>query len=97
MGVAELFGVTSKFPVTLLYRHVLKAATRFPSKNRDSIIVEIKQEFRDSRSVTDSKEVARRRALALDGLRKLETYSNIDKTSNAWEVYMAGMEHKFDF
>eukprot|EP00959_Pyramimonas_sp_CCMP1952_P112500 2352207-Pyramimonas_sp.AAC.3 len=89
-----------------------QAAARFPSSNRSSIITEIKEEFRESRAITDSKEcqlhpfasdvrlvfiqIARRRALAVDGLRKLEAYSNLDKSSTQWDVYMAGMEHKFD-
>mmetsp|Transcript_23862 Transcript_23862/g.52122 ORF Transcript_23862/g.52122 Transcript_23862/m.52122 type:complete len:93 (+) Transcript_23862:263-541(+) len=91
-----MFGVTSKFPVPILYRHILKAAARFPSTNRTSIIAEIKEEFHQSRALTDNKEIARRRALAVDGLKKLEEYSSIDKNSSQWEVYMKGMEHKFD-
>jgi hypothetical protein len=34
-----------------------QAATTFPSSNRQGIIIEIKHEFREARSVTDEAEV----------------------------------------
>ena len=51
-----------------LYRHVLKAAARFPSKNRDGIVAEIKTEFRVARGETDGEVLKKKLALARDGL-----------------------------
>jgi hypothetical protein len=47
-----------------LYRHVLKAAARFPSKNRTGIVEEIKTEFRVARGETDGEVLKKKLALA---------------------------------
>eukprot|EP00241_Pyramimonas_parkeae_P008361 CAMPEP_0114260920 /NCGR_PEP_ID=MMETSP0058-20121206/20791_1 /TAXON_ID=36894 /ORGANISM="Pyramimonas parkeae, CCMP726" /LENGTH=90 /DNA_ID=CAMNT_0001376281 /DNA_START=163 /DNA_END=432 /DNA_ORIENTATION=+ len=73
-----------RFPVPKLYRHILKAAAQFPSSNRSSIIEEIKEEFRASRALTDQEEIKKRRALAVESLRKLEVYSTLNKEGHDW-------------
>ena len=57
-----------------LYRHILRAATRFPSKNRGSIVAEIKSEFREARLETDAGEVQKKIALAKDGLDRMRAF-----------------------
>ena len=62
-----------------LYRHVLKAAARFPSKNRDGIVEEIKTEFRVARGETDGEVLKKKLALvekyeALKAAGKLEEF-----------------------
>lgn len=83
-----VFNAKAEFPVLLLYRHILKAATTFPSSNRQGIIIEIKHEFREARSVTDEAELLKRRKVAIDGLKTLESFSTLDKSSLDWEVHL---------
>jgi len=74
----------------LLYRHILKAASRFPSKNRAGIVAEIKSEFRDARGVTDAGELEKKLALARDGLDRMRAFSGLDQGSAKWEVSLKG-------
>jgi hypothetical protein len=73
-----------------LYRHVLKAAARFPSKNRDGIVEEIKTEFRVARGETDGEVLKKKLALARDGLDRLRAFSGLDQGSAKWEVSLKG-------
>ena len=73
-----------------LYRAILRSALRFPSKNRTAIAEEIKLEFREARELTDDAEIARRLAMARDGLDRLRAFSNIDSGSNTWQVSLKG-------
>ena len=73
-----------------LYRHILRAATRFPSKNRGSIVAEIKSEFREARLETDAGEVQKKIALAKDGLDRMRAFSGLDQSSAKWEVSLKG-------
>ena len=73
-----------------LYRHVLKAAARFPSKNRDGIVAEIKTEFRVARGETDGEVLKKKLALARDGLDRLRAFSGLDQGSAKWEVSLKG-------
>lgn len=36
--------------ILMLYRHILRAAQRFPSIKRDQVVSEIKQEFRNNKA-----------------------------------------------
>lgn len=51
--------MASRSDILKLYRHILKAAQRFPSVKRDAIIADIKQEFRDHRVRSSLREGAR--------------------------------------
>ena len=66
----------------LLYRHILKAAARFPSKNRAGIIEEIKTEFREARGVTDQAELKKKITLAKDGLDRMRAFTGTSRASN---------------
>jgi hypothetical protein len=59
----------------LLYRHILKAAARFPSKNRLGLIKEIKVEFREAREISDATELKKKIHLAKDGLDRMRAFS----------------------
>lgn len=74
----------------LLYRHILKAASRFPSKNRAGIVAEIKSEFREARGETDAGELKKKLALARDGLDRMRAFSGLDQGSAKWEVSLKG-------
>ena len=73
-----------------LYRAVLRSATKFPSRNQGAIVEEIKSEFRRAAYLTDGKEIARRLAIARDGLDRLNAFSNMDKRSTSWQVSLKG-------
>lgn len=55
-----------------------------------AIVEEIKLEFREARELTDGAEIARRLAMARDGLDRLRAFSNIDSGSNTWQVSLKG-------
>ncbi|KAG2500716.1 hypothetical protein HYH03_001481 [Edaphochlamys debaryana] len=57
-----------------LYRHILKAAKFFPSKKRDSIIREIKSEFRANKDLADPTRLSQCLTLAQRGLADLRSY-----------------------
>ena len=50
---------TSRRAVLKLYRDVLKAAQRFPSRNRAALLVELRTEFRVGSAATDPVDVER--------------------------------------
>ena len=68
----------------------VKAAARFPSKNRDGIVAEIKTEFRVARGETDGEVLKKKLALARDGLDRLRAFSGLDQGSAKWEVSLKG-------
>jgi|AntAceMinimDraft_5_1070358.scaffolds.fasta_scaffold29344_2 hypothetical protein len=59
----------------LLYRHILKAAATFPSKNRLGLISDIKLEFREAAHLKDAGELKKKIAIAKDGLDRLSAYT----------------------
>mmetsp|Transcript_26940 Transcript_26940/g.75924 ORF Transcript_26940/g.75924 Transcript_26940/m.75924 type:complete len:85 (-) Transcript_26940:26-280(-) len=71
-----------------LYRAILKAAHRFPSKKRSGIIQDIKIEFRANKSVEDPKELQRLRTLVLESLEQLNSY--IDLAAGSTDLYLKG-------
>ena len=81
---------TGKHATLTLYRHVLKAATRFPSKNRVGIVQDIKTEFREARGETDGETLKKKLTLARDGLDRLRAFSGLDQGSTKWEVSLKG-------
>jgi|TARA_B110000977_G_scaffold193923_1_gene269639 hypothetical protein len=84
-----MFASTTASTLTL-YRHVLKAATKFPSKNRLGIVAEIKTEFREAKGVTDGEVLRKKLQLARDGLDRLRAFSGLDQGSAKWEVSLKG-------
>lgn len=74
----------------LLYRHILKAAKRFPSVKRDIIVQEIRAEFRANMHVRDEQQVQHQRKIAVDGLQTLNEFVGLDQNSSDWSVYLRG-------
>eukprot|EP00877_Chromochloris_zofingiensis_P004100 jgi/Chrzof1/13691/Cz08g08100.t1 len=64
-----------------LYRHILKAAKRFPSVKKESIIKEIKAEFRANRGLSDQQKIEHSRSVAERGLSDLQSYSAMNQGS----------------
>jgi len=60
--------------VITLYRRILRAAQSFPSIKRDSIIQDIKAEFREHRALTDDAVIQQRIQVARRSLEDLESY-----------------------
>lgn len=81
----------SNFSVPILYRHILKAARRFPSIKRNAIIEEIRTEFRDNKALKDRAEIEEKLKIAVRGLEELEQYSQLDPKSKDWDLYLRGM------
>mmetsp|Transcript_4566 Transcript_4566/g.11531 ORF Transcript_4566/g.11531 Transcript_4566/m.11531 type:complete len:88 (-) Transcript_4566:1942-2205(-) len=74
----------------LLYRHILKAAARFPTKNRAGLITEIKTEFREFRGLTGGTELKSKIAMAMDGLGRMQAFTGLDNDSAKWDVSLNG-------
>ncbi len=69
-----------------LYRNILQSAKNFPSIKRNSIIMEIKETFRQYRDLTDEKEIEKCIAVAVKGLSQLSMYSSLKRTDANWVV-----------
>ncbi|KAL6760848.1 hypothetical protein V8C86DRAFT_2546279 [Haematococcus lacustris] len=69
-------------PILHLYRQILKAAKYFPSKKRDSIIREIKLEFKANKGLADSGKLAQARQVAERGLSDLRGYMPVNSSHN---------------
>ena len=84
--------MASREQVLLLYRQILRAAKSFPSIKRNSVVVDIKAEFRDHRAVTDVEAVRKHMAVGIRSLETLQSYSNMDSQSKSddWSVYLKG-------
>ena len=83
--------VVKEFTVPLLYRHILKAARSFPSIKKDSIIEEIKTEFRMNKDLKDEAKIKEKMQVAVRGLEELELYTKLDKKSEEWTLHLRGM------
>lgn len=65
--------------VLILYRRILRAAQSFPSIKRDSIIRDIKAEFREHQGLTDTSIIEQRIQVAKRSLEELESYASMSK------------------
>lgn len=71
-----------------LYKDILRAAKGFPSIKKQKIIVEIREGFRDNRTLADGSLIQQKLSVAEKGLEQLSMYSNLPKSSNNWAVQM---------
>ncbi len=71
--------MSSQSTVLTLYRRILRAAQSFPSIKRDSIIRDIKTEFREHRALTDDSVIQQRIQVARRSLEDLESYVGMSK------------------
>lgn len=82
--------VSSSSGVLTLYRRILKAAKHFPSIKRDSIISDIKVEFRENKDIADSQEQEEKVRIAQRSLEELESYVDMHSSSDAWTKTLKG-------
>lgn len=68
-----------------LYRRILFAAKRFPSKNRLKVLEEIRSEFRRNVALAPADAEPLLKQAHAD-LQQLEAYSSLDQSSNSWVV-----------
>ena len=59
-----------------LYRSVLRAASRYPTRNRSGLLLSIKEEWREPLKAGKPEELARRKAVAKDGLARMRSLSD---------------------
>eukprot|EP00287_Rhodomonas_sp_CCMP768_P010112 CAMPEP_0196734520 /NCGR_PEP_ID=MMETSP1091-20130531/13235_1 /TAXON_ID=302021 /ORGANISM="Rhodomonas sp., Strain CCMP768" /LENGTH=159 /DNA_ID=CAMNT_0042078039 /DNA_START=16 /DNA_END=490 /DNA_ORIENTATION=+ len=80
-----------------VYRQLLRAASRYPSRKKDMIYEDIRQDFRDHKSVTDKTKLYRYRSQAVSGLagmlQLVETQADQDKD---WEIGPVDHPHFLD-
>mmetsp|Transcript_12336 Transcript_12336/g.49688 ORF Transcript_12336/g.49688 Transcript_12336/m.49688 type:complete len:125 (-) Transcript_12336:358-732(-) len=74
-------------PTLSLYRRILFAAKRFPSKKREGIYQEIRAEFRRNKTLDPNSEKARQELqVAADSLKQLEPYTKLDPDAPDWSI-----------
>lgn len=83
-------GASKKVPVTLLYRHILKTAKKFPSIKRESIIREIKLEFHANKTLSGKEQIQERIRAALNGLDQLAQFAGMEEKEYNWDLYLRG-------
>lgn len=80
-----------------VYRQLLRAAAKYPSKKKDSIYRDIRQDFRDHKDVTDKTKLYRYRSQAVSGLagmmQLVDTSADTDKD---WEIGPVDHPHFMD-
>lgn len=75
-------------PELSLYRQILFAARRFPSIKRHKIVEEIRQGFRENKSL-HGEELKVKLDVAIKGLGQLQQYTTgLPKASTSWSVSM---------
>ena len=79
--------MSGRAQVLSLYRRILFAAARFPSKNRANVYAEIRDEFRRNATLAEP-EAGEAVALARQSLRQLEAYTTMTRSSGNWEITM---------
>ena len=79
--------MSGRAQILSLYRRILFAAARFPSKNRANVYAEIRDEFRRNATLAEP-EAGEAVALARQSLRQLEQYTNMTRSSGNWEITM---------
>ena len=68
---------------------IIFAAARFPSKNRDKVYAEIRDEFRRNAALEPGSDAAIEQvALAQQSLRQLQAYTNMQRDDGSWELNM---------
>ena len=82
--------MSGRAQILSLYRRILFAAARFPSKNRAGLIEEIKTEFRENAGATDAGDVQKKLALARDGLDRMRAFTGLDQGASKWDVSLKG-------
>lgn len=73
-------------PTLLLYRALLKHGKRYPSLSRDSIVAEIRSEFRRNRGLTDAAQLDKAQQRGMHGLRQMQQYVTLDPAATSWNV-----------
>lgn len=73
-----------------LYREILKAGSRYPSKNRGAVLGEIKAEFRAGKDARDRSDIEQRLNVAKQSLAQMQQFSGLGKDQNEYEVYLDG-------
>ena len=79
--------MSGRAQILSLYRRILFAAARFPSKNRANVYAEIRDEFRRNATLAEP-EAGEAVALARQSLRQLEAYTTMTRSSGNWEITM---------
>ena len=80
--------VVESLKVLSLYRHIIRSAKCFPSKNRLKIVDGIRKDFRINASLVDRKAINEAINLAVKGLDQLDAYSKLPKSRGDWQVQL---------
>ena len=76
--------------VLRLYRQLLKFGRVYPSKNRQGLLQEIKNEFKEGKGISSHEEIKKRIATAKDGVAQMRVFCKLDSKGNDWQVSLSG-------
>lgn len=82
--------MTTPQEILQLYRHIFRAAKRFPSIKREKIVNDIRLEFRENRNLSDAGEINEKVKVAIRSLDQLVAYTSRDAKSTEWSVNLKG-------
>lgn len=82
--------MTTPQEVLQLYRHIFRAAKRFPSIKRDKIVQDIRSEFRENKYLSDVGDIEDKVKVAVRSLDQLVAYTKRDTKSTEWSVNLKG-------
>jgi len=71
-----------------LYREILRAARAFPSIKRDSLVDEVRREFRANMNETDTQILQDQFQIAFKGLEQLSMYVTTVRSQGDWSVQL---------
>jgi cytochrome c oxidase assembly factor 4 len=84
--MSSFASLTQRQKLLIIYKQILGEARRFPSIKRDSIVAEIRAEWRVQAGATDPAVVAHSVEVALRGLETLRKYTRFDRSKSSWSV-----------
>ncbi len=76
-----------------LYKTLLYHAVRFPTRNRDQMILEIKADWRKGRAETDPAVILKNVNRAVEGVKIMGQYVDLDKSKTAWSIELGKHGH----
>lgn len=89
MSAQKSIALLPRATILSLYRSILRHAAQFPSTKRKGIIRDIKLDFRQSAALTDAERCHAEQTRAVDGLKMLQKYVNLNTSnSGAWTLQL---------
>lgn len=74
----------------MLYKRLLRAIQRYPSVKRESLLQDVRDEFKQNMRERDQQKINSMRSAAIESLRQLQQYESMSDSQNTWELQLTG-------